>query len=210
MIEEIDKNLIARCLKGDEKSLEILIKKYLRPVHNFVRQYVGNESDAEEITQEAFVKAWRNLKKFNPRMSRFAILRGKQQKNPAPHRTCSGAGFKTWIFCIAKNTAIDFIRKKKAAPFSDFENEKGENAITENLIDLTPLPAEACERADNVKILNAKMKRLSPNYRQVLKLYHYNQLSFKEIAESLGKPLNTVKSWHRRAIILLKKILSES
>lgn len=185
MPEKNEIKLINRYLEGDKKSLEVLIKKYLQPVHNFVRQYVRNEQDAEEITQEVFVKTWRNLKKFD------------QTKN-----------FKTWIFSIAKNAAIDFIRKKKTVPFSDFENKRGENALTENLVSLAPLPAEICERADNINALNAKIEQLSPNHQQVLKLHHDNQLTFEEIAESLGKSLNTVKSWHRRAIIQLKKLFA--
>ncbi len=193
MPEKNDQKLIKQYLKGDKKSLEILVKKYLRPIHNFVWQYVRNKQDAEEITQEVFVKTWRNLKKFD------------RTKN-----------FKTWIFAIAKNAAIDFIRKKKTLPFSDFsayggsafggENADGKNFLAEKLIDPSPLPAEVCERASSIKTLNSKIEQLSLNYRQVLKLHHDNQLTFEEIAESLGKPINTVKSWHRRAVIQLKKL----
>lgn len=85
-----DEQLIARYLKGDEESLEFLIKKYLQPIYNFVCRYVDNEGNAKDITQEIFVKVWKNLKKFD------------QKRN-----------FKTWIFSIAKNASIDFLKKEK-------------------------------------------------------------------------------------------------
>ena len=85
-----DEQLINNYLKGDEKSLEILIHRYLKPIYNFVYRYVNNKQEAEDVTQEVFVKTWRNLKKF------------KRNKS-----------FKTWIFSIAKNTAIDSFKKKK-------------------------------------------------------------------------------------------------
>ena len=104
--------------KNDEKTIELLIAPHLNPIYGFVFQYVKNASDAEDITQEVFVKAWRNLKKI------------KQKK------------FKTWLFRVARNTAIDFLRKKRAIPFSDFENKAGENILIENLTDETGLPDE--------------------------------------------------------------------
>jgi len=60
-----DEQLVINYLKGDEKSLEVLIKRYLKPIYNFAFQFVGNSPEAEDITQEVFVKMWRNLKKFN-------------------------------------------------------------------------------------------------------------------------------------------------
>jgi len=95
MMPEIsDKKLIKQYLHGDEKSLGFLIKRYLKPIYNFVYRYVSEAASAEDITQETFVKVWKNLNKFD------------QRKH-----------FKTWIFCLAKNTAIDFLRKKKEIHF---------------------------------------------------------------------------------------------
>jgi len=202
-----DRQLIADYLKGDEKSLEILIKRYLRPIYGFVCRYVGNSGDAEDITQDIFIKVWRNLKKFNPK------------KNLAPYRTDSasvatsakeagsGSGFKTWIFSIAKNTCIDFHRKKKAIPFSRFEDEKGENILTKTLFSSAPLPDELSERRSVAQILQSAVEKLLPKYRLVLSLRYSDNLNFREIAERLKEPLDTVKSRHRRALIILKKLL---
>lgn len=182
-----DQELISICLNGDSESLEILIRSYLKPIYSFVYRYVGNSQDAEDITQEVFVKVWRNLKKFDQNKS-----------------------FKTWVFAIAKNTAIDFLKKKKTIPFSEFENEEGGNLITDTLADPSPLPQELLEKASMAQMLNLAMEKLSPKYRMVLFLRYNDHFNFREIAESLGEPLNTIKSRHRRALVILKKLLSES
>ena len=182
-----DEQLIARYLKGDEESLEFLIKKYLQPIYSFVARYVGGQGDAKDITQEIFLKVWKNLKKFD------------QQRS-----------FKTWIFSIAKNASIDFLRKKKALPFSAWKNEKGDNALTETMADPSPLPDELVARADAGEKLRLTMELLVPNYRTVLYLRYNDHFTFREIAETLEEPLHTIKSRHRRALIMLKKLLTES
>jgi len=142
MINISDQILIRKYLQGDKKSLEVLILSYLKPIYNFAYRYVGSGQDAEDITQEVFVKVWRHLKRFDQNKS-----------------------FKTWIFAIAKNTAIDFLKKKKTIPFSKFENEAGENILTETLADPAPLPQELLERAGITQMLNKTMEKLSPKYR---------------------------------------------
>lgn len=179
-----DEQLIAKYLSGDEKSFEILIKRYLKPIYSFVYRYVGNVQDAEDITQDIFVKVWRHLKRFNRKKS-----------------------FKTWIFSIAKNSAVDFIKKKKVLPFSEFDTDNGKNIITDTLADPSPSPYEIIEHRDVARMLTSAVSKLSLKYRLILFLHYNNHLTFKEIAESLGEPLNTVKSRCRRAIFLLKKIL---
>ena len=181
-----DEQLIGDYLKGDEKSLELLIQNYLKPIYSFAYSYVGNAHDADDVTQEVFVKIWRNLKKFDQRKS-----------------------FKTWIFSIAKNTALDHLKKKKAIPFSEFENEEGKNRITETLADLSFLPDELFERASIAQMLTLAMEKLSSKYRVVLFLRYNDNFTFREIAESLDESLNTVKSRHRRALGILKKLLPE-
>ena len=186
MLDGNDEKLVSQYLKGDEKSLEILVKQYIKPIYRFIYRYLGNTSDAEDITQEAFVKAWRHLKKFD------------QMKS-----------FKTWIFSIAKNASIDFLRKKKIIPFSKFNNREDENIITETIVDPAPLPQEIFDLKNLAEELARVMKKLSPKYRMVLFLHYNDHFTFREIAESLEEPLNTVKSRHRRALIALRKLLTE-
>lgn len=181
-----DQQLIYNYLKkGDEKSLEVLIRRYLKPVYGFAYRYVGNIQEAEDIAQNVFVKVWKNLKKFDGQKS-----------------------FKAWIFTIAKNTSLDFLRKKKAITFSEFENEKGKSGILEKFIDSSPLPDELLEQKGIREIFVKAVGKLFPKYRRVLLLRHQENLTFREISQRLNEPLNTVKSRHRRAVIMLKKFLS--
>lgn len=184
-MDRSDQQLIADYLAGGEKSLEVLFGRYLQPIYSFAYRYVGNGHDAEDVAQDVFVKAWRNLKKFDQRKS-----------------------FKTWIFAIAKNTAFDHLKKKKTIPFSEFENEEGENMITETLADPAPLPHELLEKAGMAQLLTSAMDALSPKYRMVLFLRCNDHFSFREIAESLGESLHTITSRHRRALIKLKELLT--
>ena len=181
-----DEQLISDYLAGNEQSLELLIKQYLRPIYSFVFRYVGNGQEAEDITQEVFVRVWRNLKKFDQNKS-----------------------FKTWIFSIAKNASLDFLKKKKAIPFSEFDTEEGGNRITDTLVDPSPLPLELLEKAGMANMLNEAIEKLSPQYRMVLFLRYNDHFNFREIAESMGEPLHTVKSRHRRALIKLKELLTD-
>ncbi|MBI2640714.1 MAG: sigma-70 family RNA polymerase sigma factor [Candidatus Sungbacteria bacterium] len=199
-----DQKLVADYLAGDKEALEILISRYLRSIYRFLYRYAGNVHDAEDLTQEVFVKIWRNLKRFD------------QDK-----------GFKTWIFSIAKNTAIDFLKKSRSASggkktilFSEFsarggsafggENEEGENVFLSILHDKAPLPDELAARKNIGKMLEDALNLLSPRYSVVFNMHYDNGLTFREIAESLQEPLHTVKSRYRRALALLKNLLSES
>ena len=198
MPEISDQKLISLYLAGDEKSLEILFNRYLKMIYSFIYRYVGDQEAAEDVAQEVFVKVWKNLKKFNPRKNRFANFKLRRQKN-----------FKTWLFKIAKNASIDFLRKKKIIPFSSFDNEDG-NALTDTLADPAPLPDALLERQDLANLLTRALAKISFKYRAVLLLRYNNHFTFREIAESLGEPLNAIKSRHRRALIILKKILGKS
>jgi RNA polymerase sigma-70 factor (ECF subfamily) len=186
MLKGNDEQLVANYLKGDEKSLEVLIQQYLKPIFSFIYRYIGDIQEAEDITQEVFVRMWRNIRKFDKQKS-----------------------FKTWIFSIAKNASIDFLKKKKAIPFSEFENEKGENVFVETLADSAPLPNELFERADITQKLTLMMEKLSPKYRLVLFLRYNDHFTFREIAEISGESINTIKTRHRRGVAILKKLLQD-
>jgi RNA polymerase sigma-70 factor, ECF subfamily len=174
-----DRKLIQQYLKGDEKSLELLIQKYLKPIYRFIYKNVGNQEAAEDITQEVFVKIWKNIKKFN------------QNKD-----------FKPWIFQIAKYASIDYLRKKKSIPFSRFENEKGQNSLIESFVDKQPNLLEALS---NKKTLSLALSFLTDYDQKIINLRHNDGMSFREISETLQESINTVKSRYRRIIISLRK-----
>ena len=178
-----DKILIQQYIKGDEASLEILIARYLKPIYSFVYKNVSNTSEAEDITQEVFIKIWKNIKKFD------------QSKN-----------FKPWIFQIAKNTSIDFLRKKKSIPFSRFENEKGQNVLLDNMADE---PANLIENLSDKRVLAAAAINLKDKEQKIINLRHTEGMSFKEIADVFKESINTVKSRYRRAISNMRKNITK-
>lgn len=179
-----DKNLIKRYIKGEAGALDILIAKYIKAMYGFVYNNVGNQAEAEDITQEVFIKIWKNIKKFN------------QEKN-----------FKPWAFQIAKNTSIDFLRKKKSIPFSRFEDEKGRNILSDNIV---AKPLNLIEKLSDKRVLAVAMQNLNDKEQRTINLRHNDGLSFKEIAAIFQEPINTVKSRHRRSLSRLKKNIKES
>jgi len=178
-----DKELVKKYLEfDDEEALQILIKRYLQPIYNFVHSSIRDPEQAEDITQDVFIKAWAHLKSFD------------DSKN-----------FKVWIYTIAKHSVYDFLRKKKSIPFSFLEKE---NEVYE-VVDVEPLPDKILRDADSGKKLDAALVKLPVNYRELVILYYQNGFNFREIAEILKTSVNTVKSRHLRAVGMLKKILKK-
>lgn len=181
-MDKTDEQLAVEYQEGNEKALDLLIERYLKPIYNFSFRFMNDDSESQDITQETFVKVWKNIKKFDP-----------QRK------------FKTWIFEIAKNTAYDHLKKKKPLLFSALSGDYEDFSFDETLEDNTPLADELLEGKMLEERLLKAIELLPPIYRAVLTLRFSAQLDFQEIALVLGKPLNTVKSQYRRAIIELKK-----
>jgi RNA polymerase sigma-70 factor (ECF subfamily) len=187
-----DEEIIISYKNGDREAFKSLINRYATPLYNFVIR-MTNRNDAPDIVQEIFIKVWKNIEHFNPLK----------------------AGFKTWIFTIARNATIDFLRKKKSLLFSDMpvrrgrekDNDEDINYFTENIPSEDLLPDEALQKLQDKKILNDILKKLSQSYREVLVLHYQEEMTFEEIGKILDKPLNTVKSQHRRAILELRKML---
>jgi RNA polymerase sigma-70 factor, ECF subfamily len=176
-----DNNLIENFLAGNDSAFSELVKKYLKPVYNFLCHFVSDREALDDITQETFIKAWKNIKKFD------------QSRN-----------FKVWIFSIAKNTAFDYLKKKKTIPFSNFIDDEGNNKL-ENVGDDSILTPEILIRADSAKILEEKLKEIPDIYRVILIMHYKEDFSLQEIAKILGKPYNTIKSQHQRALGKLRE-----
>jgi RNA polymerase sigma-70 factor (ECF subfamily) len=183
--EKPDEELITLYLKGDTDALNVLIQKHLNSVYSFVRSIVYSDTDAEDTTQETFVKLWKNIKKYK-----------------------EGNNFKSWLLTIAKNTAYDFLRKRKNIPFSQFENDDGGNVLIDTLADTEASAIELIIFAENKETIKKALEHISPLYREVLLLRHGEDMTFEEIGKILHKPLNTVKSQHRRALIELRNIIA--
>lgn len=176
-----DEQLVGNFLKNrEEKALEELVRRYLPLIFGYAKRYTGNEGDASDIAQEVFVKVWKNVKSFD------------QSKS-----------FRTWIFTIAKRTAIDELRRQKAIQFSALQEEGFEDLI----VDESPSILDQIFLQQQSKELAVALTKLPANYNSVIKLYTSDGLNFREIAAKLKEPLNTVKSRYRRGLVLLKKIL---
>ena len=185
-VSRTDEQLVLDYRRGDQQAMDELIRRHLKPIHTFVFRLTGDRHEAEDITQETFLKAWRHLWRFN-----------------------AGKKFRPWLFRIAKNATTDHFRRKRTLPFSAFEDEDGNNPVTDGLTDPAPLPDELLARKDAGQVLTDALNRLPLIYRQVMLLRHNDHFSFIEIAETMGEPLNTVKSRHRRALLCLRKELDK-
>ncbi len=180
-----DEELAEACKKRDSLAFQELTTRYLRQIFNFVRQYSKTTEDAEDIAQDAFFKVWKNIKKYG-----------------------TGRAFKPWLFAIARNTALDFVKKRKAMPFSDLDDTDNDLSFADTLEDAEPLAPELFENAALAARLDAVRSQLHPDHQSVLVLHYVHEMTFDEIAKVVDKPMNTVKSWHRRALIRLRELLS--
>ena len=179
-----DEELVALAAQNNHEALETLVARYLKRVYSFAYTFVRNQADAEDITQDSFVKVWRNLSRFD------------QSKL-----------FRPWLYQIARNTALDFLKKKSAIPFSSFDSAEGTNWLAQTLVDESQQPEAAVENVLLGAKLAAAAQSLAPKYAEVVVLRHNRDLSFREIAETIQEPINTVKSRYRRALLMLRKVL---
>jgi RNA polymerase sigma-70 factor, ECF subfamily len=159
--------------------MEDIVKQYIKPVYNYIYRIIKNKSDTEDIAQETFVKVWKNLGKFEP------------EKN-----------FKTWIFTIARNTAIDYLRKRKNVLFSEKEE-----IFQENIVDTKPLSDEIFMKKELAKELEKALAKIRYDFVEIILLHYTENLTFEEISEITRKPTNTVKSQHLRALHQIRRLM---
>ena len=184
---QYDLRLVEVARKGDQKAYAELMDRYRDSVYYMLIKMVGNSSDAEDLTIEAFGKAFRNINNYTPTFA-----------------------FSTWLFRIATNNCIDFIRKKKSTISSiDHQNEYQES-ITAMLPADTPDPEEEMIIRQKSDQLKEVIKLLRPQYRTLIELRFFKEYSYDEIANELGIPLGTVKAQIYRAKELLFNILSKN
>jgi len=185
-----DCNLIRAALeKADQKAYAELMGRYRDSVYFMLLKMVNNKDDADDLTIEAFGKAFKRLHQYTPNYA-----------------------FSTWLFKIASNNAIDFIRRKKMITFSidkTFEDEEGSSmAMDIKASGLTP--EESMEKKQKVKHMRDVVDKLKPRYKVLVEMRYFEELSYEEIAEKLELPLGTVKAQLFRAREFLANILKNS
>jgi len=162
----------------DEQAYTELMKRYRRPVYHMILKMVRNVDDAEDLTIEAFAKAFRNLSRFKKDYT-----------------------FSTWLFRIATNNTIDFIRKKKLDTMSldtSFKDDGGDTiSIDVEGTDLNPM--EEAINTQKIGLVRMFVSQLPPKYQRLVKLRYFDELSYEEIAAELDAPLGTVKAQLHRA-----------
>ena len=182
-----DYMLVQRATEGDQRAYAELMGRYRDAIYYMLLKMVNNASDAEDLTIEAFGKAFKNITQYAPNYA-----------------------FSTWLFKIATNNCIDFIRKKKASHVSldhtDAEHEKATKDIQAPVLD----PEETLINEQKIKLMRSLVAKLKPRYRKLIELRYFNELSYEEIAEELELPIGTVKAQLFRARELLYNILKNT
>jgi RNA polymerase sigma-70 factor (ECF subfamily) len=178
-----DFDLIDRAVKqNDEQAFAELMKRYKKPVYHMILKMVRNVDDAEDLTIEAFAKAFRNLHRFKKDFT-----------------------FSTWLFHIATNNSIDFIRKKRIETFSlnsSFTDDSGES-VNIDVEDHNLNPQEEAIKAQKKQLMQLFVTKLPAKYQKLVRLRYFQELSYEEIAKELDAPLGTVKAQLHRARELL-------
>ncbi len=186
-MEKTDDELIAEYISGNSQALQDLIERYSSSIYNFISKLTNRSEDTPDITQETFIKVWKMVDRYKMTNT-----------------------FKSWIFTIARNTAIDKMRKKKSIAFSEFDDAEGKNWITETVADEAELPDSLIDKAIKNKLLDEALKTLSPSEKEILLLHYGEEMTFDSLGKMLKEPLNTIKSRHRRALAKLKEILEKT
>jgi RNA polymerase sigma-70 factor (ECF subfamily) len=182
-----DYMLVKKATGGDQKAYAELLDRYRDAIYYMLLKMVNNASDAEDLTIEAFGKAFKNLNQYAPNYA-----------------------FSTWLFKIATNNCIDFIRKKKANHVSlDHDDEEYEMA-THEVQATVPDPEETLINQQKAILMRNVVTKLKPRYRKLIELRYFNELSYEEIADELELPIGTVKAQLFRARELLFNILKNT
>ena len=182
-----DFDIIERAHKGDQMAYTQLLDLYRESIYFLVLKMVNSSEYAEDLTIEVFGKAFSNLKQYQPNYA-----------------------FSTWLYRIATNNCIDFIRKQRISTtsidnsFDDGEGDKMYIQIEEGGLN----PEEKAIKKQKNKYLKEVVKKLKPHYRKLIELRYFKELSYEEIADELEMPLGTVKAQLFRAREFLAKLLS--
>ncbi|NLX77976.1 MAG: sigma-70 family RNA polymerase sigma factor [Clostridiaceae bacterium] len=185
-MDATEKRLVELSVSGDVEAFETLIQSHQKKVYNIALRMTKNPEDAQELAQDALVRAFTSIKKFR-----------------------GDSSFSTWLYRITINVCTDFLRKRNKAVLISMEQgaAANDNGQAMQIPEETPGPEELAEKAQLKELLRDAMDSLSDEHRQVLILRDMMDLSYKEIADTLNVNEGTVKSRINRARTGLKEII---
>ncbi|MFH1160677.1 MAG: sigma-70 family RNA polymerase sigma factor [bacterium] len=171
---------------GDQKAYAGLLNNYRDSLYFLLLKMTNNPTDAEDLTIEAFGKAFRNLHQYTPDYA-----------------------FSTWLFKIAANNCIDFLRRSKRIVFADNQgnNDGDQEDHPSNIPATTPDPVERVIEKQKIQLMREVVEKLKPHYRMLIELRYFKEWSYEEIATALNLPLGTVKAQLFRSREFLYQIL---
>jgi RNA polymerase sigma-70 factor (ECF subfamily) len=184
-----DSALVRRCLEGDSEAFRGLVERYQADVYSTALRIVGRPEDAEDVTQDTFLRAFRALKRYDP-----------------------GRPFGAWLFTIATRLCIDHHRRHRARMISLTQPEEGsaEEERTIDLVDPGERPDEDAEKSELARRLEALVMELPPDARAAILLRHQHDMAYEDIARALGAPIGTIKARiHRARLALKEKLLAQ-
>jgi RNA polymerase sigma factor (sigma-70 family) len=182
-----DDRLVSRAMKGDQDAFRELMEKYQKPLYYHIIKMVKDHEQVEDLIQEAFFKAFDNLKSYN-----------------------TNYAFSTWLYRITTNHTIDYLRKKKLQTMSIHDPVKTKDGeVTLQLEDDDSETDRTIIRKQRQQIIHDAIQNLPDKYRAVIEMRHLEELSYEEIATELDLPLGTVKAHIFRAREMLYKALKD-
>jgi RNA polymerase sigma factor (sigma-70 family) len=180
-----DFNLVQSALEGDEEAFARLMAKYKDTIYFMLLKMVNNKSDAEDLTLEAFGKAFKNLYQYSPNYA-----------------------FSTWLFKIASNNCIDFLRKKKGVTITiETNTENNESDSPSKIRSKENNPEESMIKKQKAIMMRSLVRKLKPRYQTLVEYRYFREMSYEEIASELKLPLGTVKAQLFRAREMLFKLI---
>lgn len=186
MTAEEELRLVKKAADGDESAFERLVVENQKLIYNVALKLTGSADDAEDVAQEAFIKAYRNLGSF----------RGESR-------------FSGWLYRLCYNAAMDHIRRTRDPNLRSLTAEDGSDAELD-IADPSPTPEESAERKEVRRIVREAVARLDDDKREILVMREFSNMSYTAIADALGIEEGTVKSRLSRARLALAEILRES
>ncbi len=181
--------LVENARKGDQKAYAELMGRYRDAIFYMLLKMVNNSSDAEDLTIEAFGKAFKNINQYTPNFA-----------------------FSTWLFKIATNNCIDFIRKRRGNVISLDQGLHDDDSFTPSaqIQSDSPDPEAHMINQQKIKLMRDVVNKLKPRYRRLVELRYFNEYSYEEISHELDLPIGTVKAQLFRARELLYNILKNT